>query len=220
MKSIDKEIVRKPGIMIWQGTPSDHSGAYHVILSIGLDGTPVKVGIENPDCCRLEIPGLLDSGWDAEPEKVVADFFESAETCRPLNGVYFNQERVNTVEELEKRFHSFRPELEVFFNDPATVPSIMDSCDYESLLIYSRIENRIESDFYKEFFDPEEDGMIEKLGARFSMIRHFMEAGSDSEGFIQFITSDDWLRVDGLADIFSWWLWDSSDGLVRIMGDG
>jgi len=80
MKSqpICNETARQPGILMWHGAPSDHSGAYHVILSVGLDGRPVQVGIENPDCCRLEIPGLLDSGWDPEPEEVFAEFFELA----------------------------------------------------------------------------------------------------------------------------------------------
>ncbi len=219
-QSISKEIVRQPGILIWHGTPSDHSGAYHVILSIGLDKIPVEVAIENPDCCRLEIPGLLDSGWDAKPEEVVAEFFELAETCRPKNGIYFNQEQVNTIEDLAKQFRTFSPELEAFFNEPAAAPSNMDSCDEGSLLIYSRIENHVESDLYKEFFDPEEDDMMEKLGARFSMIRQFMASDSDPEGFIQFITSEEWLRIDGLTDIFSWWLWDSPHRLVRRISDG
>jgi len=218
-QSIGKEIVRQPGILIWQGTPSDHSGAYHVILSVGLDGIPVEVGIENPDCCRLEIPGLLDSGWDAEPEKVVAEFFKLAETCRPKNGIYFNQERVNTVEAMAEQFSCFMPELEAFFNEPAAIPSDMDSYGEGTLLIYSRIENHTESDLYKEFFDPEE-GMMEKLGARFSMIRQFMTSGSDSEGFIQIITSEDWMRLDELTDIFSWWLWDSPHRVVRRISDG
>ena len=218
-QSISKEIVRQPGILIWHGTPSDHSGAYHVILTVGLDGIPVEVGIENPDSCRLEIPGLLDSGWDTEPEKVVAEFFELAETCRPQKGVYFNQERVNTIADLTKQFRSLSPELETFFNEPTAVPSNVDS-HYGSLLIYSRIKNHVESDLYKELFDPEEDDMMEKLGARFSMIRQFMTSGSDSEGFIQFITNEDWLRVDRLVDIFSWWLWDSSRTLVRRISDG
>ncbi|MDM8525527.1 hypothetical protein QUF80_19330 [Desulfococcaceae bacterium HSG8] len=216
-QSTDKEIVRQPGILIWHGTPSDHSGAYHVILSVGIDGTPVEVGIENPDCCRLEIPGLLDSGWDPEPEKVVAEFFESAETCRPKNGIYFDQERVNTVGELAEQLSFFSPELEAFFNEPTSVPSNIDTDG--SLLIYSRIENRIESDLYREFFDPEED-MMEKLGARFSMIRQFMTSGSDADGFIQFITGEDWMRIDEFTDIFSWWLWDSPDRLVRRISDG
>ena len=163
--NISRETARLPGILMWHGAPSDHSGAYHVILSVGLDGIPVEVGIENPDCCRLEIPGLLDSGWDPEPEEVVAEFFELAETCRPKNGVYFNRERVSTIEELATHFHSFCPELKAFFNEPATIPSNLDSC-YDSLLIYAQIENRTESDFYK-FFDLEEDDMendmMEKL---------------------------------------------------------
>jgi hypothetical protein len=198
---------------MWHGAPSDHSGAYHVILSVGLDGTPVEVGIENPDCSRLEIPGLLDSGWDPEPEEVVAEFFELAETCRPKNGVYFNRERVSTIEELAKHFHAFCPELETFFNEPTAIPSNLDSC-YDSLLIYSQIENRTESDL---FFDSEEDNMMEKLSAQFSIIRQLMV--SDSEGFVQIITGEN-LRVDYLADIFSWWLWDSSDKLVRRISDG
>jgi len=221
-ESIGKEIVRQPGILIWHGTPSDHSGAYHVILSVGLDGVPVEVNIENPDCCRLEIPGLLDSGWDPEPEEVVADFFESAKTCRPMKGIYFNQERVNTIEDLAKQFRTFSPELEIFFNDPANVPSKIDSSGDSSgegsLLIYTRIGSQVESDLYMEFFDPEEDDMMEKLGKRFSMIRQFIS--SNSEGFIQFITSDEWMRVDRLTDIFSWWLWDSPDKLVRTISDG
>lgn len=211
---IFRETARQPGVLMWHGAPSDHSGAYHVILSVGLDGRPVEVGIENPDCCRLEIPGLLDSGWDPEPEEVVAEFFELAETCRPKNGVYFNRERVSTIEELAKHFHSFCPELEAFFNEPTTIPSNLDSC-YDSLLIYNRIENRTESDL---FFDSEEDNMMEKLSAKFSIIRQFLV--SDSEGFVQIITGEDWLRVDDLADIFSWWLWDSPDKLVRRISDG
>jgi len=215
MKSqpICNETARQPGILMWHGAPSDHSGAYHVILSVGLDGRPVQVGIENPDCCRLEIPGLLDSGWDPEPEEVVAEFFELAETCRPKNGVYFNRERVSTIEELAKHFHSFCPELEAFFNEPTAIPSNLDSC-YDSLLIYSRIENRTESDL---FFDSEEDNMMEKLSAQFSIIRQLMV--SDSEGFVQIITGEN-LRVDDLADIFSWWLWDSPNKLVRRISDG
>lgn len=215
MKSqpICKETARQPGVLMWHGAPSDHSGAYHVILSVGLDGTPVEVGIENPDCSRLEIPGLLDSGWDPEPEEVVAEFFELAETCRPKNGVYFNRERVSTIEELAKHFHAFCPELETFFNEPTAIPSNLDSC-YDSLLIYSQIENRTESDL---FFDSEEDNMMEKLSAQFSIIRQLMV--SDSEGFVQIITGEN-LRVDYLADIFSWWLWDSSDKLVRRISDG
>jgi len=215
---IGKETVRLPGVLMWHGAPSDHSGAYHVILSVGLDGRPVEVGIENPDCCRLEIPGLLDSGWDPEPEQVVAEFFELAETCRPKNGIYFNRERVNTIEELAKHFHAFCPEVEAFFNEPTTIPSNLDSC-YDSLLIYDRIENSTESDFYK-FFDLEEDDMMEKLGAKFSILRQFMVSDSDSEGFVQIITGEDLLRVDDLADIFSWWLWDSSDKRVRRISDG
>ncbi|MEN8216122.1 MAG: hypothetical protein ABFS56_07045 [Pseudomonadota bacterium] len=211
--NIGRETARQPGVLMWHGAPSDHSGAYHVILSVGLDGRPVEVGIENPDCCRLEIPGLLDSGWDPEPEEVVAEFFELAETCRPKNGVYFNRERVSTIEELAKHFHSFCPELEAFFNEPTTIPSNLDSC-YDSLLIYNRIENRTESDL---FFDSEEDNMMEKLSAKFSIIRQFLV--SDSEGFVQVITGEN-LRVDDLADIFSWWLWDSPDKLVRRISDG
>lgn len=217
-QSTDREIVRKPGILIWQGTPSDHSGAYHVILTVGLDGIPVEVAIENPDCCRLEIPGLLDSGWDPEPAEVVAEFFEAAETCRPKKGVYVDQKRVNTVEELAAQLGAFSPKLEAFFNEPAAVPSSIDTDD--SLLIYSRIENRTESDSYKELFDPEEDDMLEKLGKRFSMIRQFMTSGSDPEGFVQLITGEDWIRADDLADVFSFWLWESTDRLVRRIGDG
>ena len=216
-QSIDKEIVRQPGILIWQGTPSDHSGAYHVILTVGIDGIPVEVGVENPDCCRLEIPGLLDSGWDPDPEKVVAEFFELAETCRPKKGVYFDRERVNTTEELATQLGFFSPELKAFFNEPAKVPSGIDSD--ASLLIYSRIENRTESDLYKELFDPEED-VMNKLGARLSMIRQFMTSGSEAEGFVQFIASEDWMRVDDLSDFFCWWLWDSPDRVVRRISDG
>ena len=62
--------------------------------------------------------------------------------------------------------------------------------------------------------------MMEKLGARFSKIRQFMTSDSDSEDFIQFITSEDWMRVDGLTDIFSWWLWDSPNKLVRRISEG
>ena len=211
----DKEIIRQPGILIWHGAPSDHSGAYHVILTVGLDGIPVEVGIENPDCCRLEIPGLLDSGWDPEPEKVVAEFFEAAETCRPKKGVYVDQVCVDTVEDLAKQLRLFSPELGAFFNDPATVPSKVDSDG--SLLIYSRIENHVESELYKQFPYPEEN-MMEKLGARLSMIRQFMVSGS--EGLVQFITSKDWMRVDGLADNFIWWLWDSPERVVRRISDG
>jgi hypothetical protein len=213
-KPICKETVLQPGVLMWHGAPSDHSGAYHVILSVGLDGRPVEVSIENPDSCRLEIPGLLDSGWDAEPEEVVAEFFELAETCRPKSGVYFNQERVSTIEELATHFHSFCPELEAFFNDPTTIPSNLDSCD-DSLLIYDEIEDGIESDLYR-FFDS--DDMMKKLGAKFSMIKQFMV--SDSEGFVQIITGKYLLRVDDLADIFSWWLWDSSVGVVRRISEG
>lgn len=219
---ICRETARLPGVLMWHGAPSDHSGAYHVILTAGIDGKPVEVGIENPDCCRLEIPGLLDSGWDPEPEEVVAEFFELAETCRPKNGVYFNQERVSTIEELAKHFHSFCPKLEAFFNEPTTIPSNLDSC-YDSLLIYDQIENRIKSDLYK-FCDleeeEEEDDMMKKLGTKFSIIRQFMVSDSDSEGFVQIITTDDWLRVDDLADIFSWWLWDSPDRRVRRISEG
>ncbi len=216
-QSTNKEIVRKPGILIWQGTPSDHSGAYHVILTVGIDGIPVEVGVENPDCCRLEIPGLLDSGWDPDPEKVVAEFFELAETCRPKKGVYFDRERVNTTEELATQLGFFSPEQKAFFNEPAEVPSGIDSD--VSLLIYSRIENRTESDLYKELFDPEED-VMNKLGARLSMIRQFMTSGSEAEGFVQFIASEDWMRVDDLSDFFCWWLWDSPDRVVRKISDG
>lgn len=221
--NIGRETVRQPGILMWHGAPSDHSGAYHVILSVGVDGRPVEVSIENPDCSRLEIPGLLDSGWDTEPEKVVAEFFDLAETCRPKNGVYFNQERVSTIEELAKHFHSFCPELEAFFNEPTVIPSNLDSCD-DSLLIYAQIENRTESDLYRFSDLEEEDDMIEKLmeklSAKFSIIRQFMVSESNSEGFVQIITAEDWLRVDDLADIFSWWLWDSSGGVVRRISDG
>jgi len=218
-QSIDKEIVRQPGILIWHGTPSDHSGAYHVILSVGINGIPVEVGIENPDCCRLEIPGLIDSGWDPEPEKVVAEFFESAKTCRPKKGVYFNDLPVNTIADLEAQLRSFSHELEQFFNDPSNIPSNMDSCEDGSLLIYSRLDNHIESNLYKELFDPKEDDM-KKLSSQLSKIRQFMSSGSDSDGFIQFITSGDWLRVDGLTDIFCWWLWDTPQRLVRRISDG
>lgn len=218
LDNVGKETIWQPGVLMWHGAPSDHSGAYHVILSVGLDGRPVEVGIENPDYCRLEIPGLFDSGWDPEPEKVVAEFFELAETCRPKNGVYFNQERVSTIEELAKHFHSFCPELEAFFNEPTTIPSKLDSC-YDSLLIYSRIENRTESDLYP-FSDLKEDDMMEKLSAKISIIRQLMVSDSDSESFVQIITSENWLRVDDLADIFSWWLWNSSDRLVRRISDG
>ena len=218
-QSIDKKIVRQPGVLIWHGAPSDHSGAYHVILSVGLDGIPVEVGIENSDSCRLEIPGLLDSGWDAKPEKTVAEFFELAETCRPKNGIYFDKERVNTIEEFGIQLSSFCPELEKFFNDPFNVPSTKDSYEEGSLLIYSRIDNQIESDLYEGFFDPKEDDMMKKLGAHFSTIRQFLLSGSDSEGFIQCITSDTWLRVDWLTDIFCWWLWDSPHRLVRSISD-
>jgi len=220
MKSqpICKETARQPGVLMWHGAPSDHSGAYHVILTVGLDGKPVEVGIENPDCCRLEIPGLLDSGWDPEPEEVVEEFFELAETCRPKNGVYFNQKRVSTIEKLAKHFHSFSPELEAFFNEPAAIPSNLDSCG-DALLIYSQIENKTESDLY-QFCDLEEDDIMAKLGAKFSIIRQFMVSDSDSEGFVQIITCEDCLRVDDLADIFSWWLWDSPDRQVRRISDG
>jgi hypothetical protein len=217
-QSTDRETVREPGILIWQGTPSDHSGAYHVILTVGLDGVPVEIAIENPDCCRLEIPGLLDSGWDPQPEKVVAEFFELAETCRPKKGVYVDQERVNTVEELAEQLGFLSPELKAFFNEPSAVPSSIDTND--SLLIYSRIENRTESDLYEYFSDPQEDDMMEKLGERFSMIRQFMTSGSDPDGFIQLITSEDWMRIDEFSGIFSWWLWESPDRLIRRISDG
>ncbi|MBF0234762.1 MAG: hypothetical protein HQK65_17245 [Desulfamplus sp.] len=219
-QSISKEIVRQPDVLIWYGNPSDHSGAYHVILTVGLDGIPVEVGIENPDSCRLEIPGLIDSGWDPKPEEVVADFFESAKTCRPKSGVYFNNERINTIEEFAIQLGSFCSESEIFFNDPSNIPSKMESWEDGSLLIYSRIDNQVESDLYQELFDPEEDEMMKKLGARFSMIRQFLLSGSHSEGFIQCITSDSWIRVDNLTDIFCRWLWDSPDRVVRTISDG
>jgi hypothetical protein len=218
-QSIGKEIVRQPGILVWQGMPSDHSGAYHVILSVGINGIPVEVGIENPDCCRLEIPGLIDSGWEPKSEKVVAEFFELAETCRPKKGVYFNEEAVNTISDLAEKLRSFSHELEQFFNDPSNIPTSMDSCEDGSLLIYSRIENQIESELYKELFDPRPSDM-KKLSAQFSRIRQFMSSGSVSDGFVQFITSEEWLRVDGLADIFCWWLWDTPQRMVRRISDG
>lgn len=214
---IGKETVRMPGVLMWHGAPSDHSGAYHVILTVGLDGKPVEVAIENPDCCRLEIPGLLDSGWDPKPEKVVAEFFELAETCRPRQGVYFNRERVDTAEELAKHFHSFCPKLAAFFEEPATIPASMDSCE-DAILIYSRIENRTESALY-QFSDMREDDRLKALGDKFSLISQLISSVSNSEGFVQIITHEDWLTVDDLSDIFSWWLWDSSDKLVRRIGD-
>lgn len=220
LQSPGKEIVRQPGILVWHGTPSDHSGAYHIILSVGINGIPVEVGIENPDCCRLEIPGLIDSGWDPKPEKVVAEFFESAKTCRPKKGVYFNEQSVNTIADLESLLQSFSHELEQFFKDPSNIPSNMDSCEDGSLLIYNRLDNHIESNFYTELFDPEEDDM-KKLSTQLSRIRQFMTSDSDSDGFIQFITSEeDWLRVDGLTDFFCWWLWDTPQRLVRRINDG
>ncbi len=214
MKTIMKtrEIIRQPGVLIWEGSPSDHSGAYHVILSIGIDGRPIEIGIENPDSCRLEIPGLLDSGWDAEPEGVVEEFFASAKTFQPLEGVYFNLERVDSVEDLQKHIRGYCPGLEAFFNDPQTIPEKPKRCD-GSILIYSRIGNRVETDSFKEFFRPDKEDAMTKLGDRLFRVGQFVESGS--EGFIQIIMCEDWLSVDKLADIFCLWLWGSADRLVR-----
>lgn len=211
------EIVRQPATLIWYGTPSDHSGAYHTILSVGLDGIPIQVCIENPDSFRLEIPGLLDSGWEPKLEEVVAEFFESATTCRPTKGIYVNQERINTITELAEQFRSLSPELESFLHEPSVVPPGMDSFE-GSVLIYSRIANHVESDLYQQYVYPKKDDMIQQLGARLATIRQFMTDGSDPDGFIQCIIDKDWLSVNKLVDIFSWWLWDSSSKVRRIEG--
>lgn len=212
------EIVRQPETLIWYGTPSDHSGAYHTILSVGLDGIPVEVSIENPDSFRLEIPGLLDSGWEPNVDEVVAEFFESATTCRPTKGTYFNQERINTIADLEEQLRSLSPQLEAFFHEPSEVPPNINSFE-GSLLIYSRIENQVESKLYWKYDYSNKDDMIKELSARFSTIRQFMTSGSDPDGFIQFITDKNWLSVRKLVDIFSWWLWDSPR-IVRTINDG
>ncbi len=211
-------IQRKPGLLIWQGTPSDHSGAYHVILSLGIDGVPVKVGIENADSFRLEIPGLLDSGWDPLPDAVVKKFFTSAKTCRPMQGVYFNQERVSLITDVEDKLHAYCPDLAAFFKDPQTQPQDLESCEYSSLLIFSQIENHTETSYYCDFIDDPESIEMDQLRDRFIQIRQFMDAGS--EGFIQFVVSEDRLRVDGLTDLFCWWLWDTTTVFSRMISDG
>jgi hypothetical protein len=209
------EIVRQPATLIWYGTPSDHSGAYHTILSVGLDGIPIQVCIENPDSFRLEIPGLLDSGWEPNLEEVVADFFESATPCRPTKGIYVNQERINTIAELAEQFRSLSPELESYLLEPSVVPPGMDSFE-GSVLIYHRIANHIESNLYQQYGYSDKDDMMKQLRTQLATIRQFMTAGSDPDGFIQCIIGKDWLGVNELVDIFSWWLWDSS-GKVRII---
>lgn len=211
-------IQRKPGLLIWQGTPSDHSGAYHVILSLGIDGVPVKIGIENADCSRLEIPGLLDSGWEPSPDAVVEEFFASAKTCRPMKGVYFNQERVSLIADVEDRLQAYCPALAAFFKDPQTQPQDLESCEYCSLLIFSQIENHTEAIYYRDFYDDPESINLEQLRDRFIQIRQFMDAGS--EGFIQFVVDRDTLRMDGLTDLFCWWLWDTTTVFSRMFSDG
>jgi hypothetical protein len=209
------EIVRQPETLIWYGTPSDHSGAYHTILSVGLDGIPIEVSIENPDNFRLEIPGLLDSGWDPELEEVVAEFFEAAPTCRPTKGVFFNQERINTITDLAEQFHSLSPAIESFFHEPSQTSPSIDSFE-GALLIYSRIANHVESKLYQTYVYSKDKDVIKQLGVRLSTIKQYMTSGSDPDGFIQFITDEDWLSVSKLVDIFSWWLWDSSRIIHRI----
>ena len=219
LQSAGEKAVIQPEILIWHGTPSDHSGSYHVILCAGLDGIPVEVSIEYPDCDRLEIPGLIDSGWDPEPEKVVAEFFESAKTSRPQRGVCFNNTPVEMTADLAAQLRSFCPELEKFFNDPSDTPSNLDFLGDSSLLIYSRIGNHLESSFYQCHYQKEGD-MMGRLRDQFSTIKQFLSSGSNSDAFIQFVTSKDYLRVTDLSDLFCWWLWDTSQKLLRRVTEG
>ncbi|MCP4992448.1 MAG: hypothetical protein GY934_01480 [Gammaproteobacteria bacterium] len=210
----------KENVLVWQGTPSDHSGAYHVILSVGYDGKPVCVAIENPDSVRLEIPGLLDSDWDPRSTKVIEAFFRLAKTAQPTEGVYFNEKRVESVAALKAEFESFSPILATLLDAPGqerernTSFVRYDTC---ALLIYQRVAGEITAeshDALDQLAEPDRDRLRSCLTDIMALL------DSNAEGFIQIVAVNDWaVRVDQLAQMVSWWLWGTTE-MVSINAGG
>ena len=219
-------------MLFWQGSPTDHSGAYYVILCTGQDGKPVEIAIENPDCHRLEIPGLLDSGWEPKIEHLVEEFFASATTCcalgRPLEGVYVNDTSVSTIGDLRSQLQAFYEPLIALLDDPDmsfdTWRTAIDTGDPgkvsgHALLIYLRAEG--EEPTVSSFHGLEEldEAAHAELSSRLTAIGEILE--SESEGFVQVVTASDWrLDVPELVDILTWWLWGTTERQRREIGEG
>lgn len=213
-----KKVIIPAGIRVWQGMPSDHSGAYHVILSLGYDGKPVEVAIENPDCDRLEIPGLLDSGWELKGPDVVKSFFASAKTHRPTEGVFLNRNNLGSTEDLKKHIEKLNPALGILLNQSGNGNRSLKLKDDLYLLFFSKIKDQVTAEEFREL-DRLEAKEFAEIGTWFDRAKQLLESPSD--GFIQIVVTQTWnIDVTDLADIFSWWLWGTKDKQFLKINDG
>ncbi|KOR33425.1 hypothetical protein TI05_01040 [Achromatium sp. WMS3] len=214
--------------LIWQGTPSDHSGAYHIILAQSYDNKPIRLEIENPDEHRLEIPGLLDSGWDPDAAEVVPLFFANAKPHRPLEGVYVNTKQIASTTELQDAIGKFSAKYRAMFEPTFKSESInVNKTFIPAIIIYQQIEATETIRSYTENTGSYGGKAVttetlNKLKDDLLEIAELLDSGAT--GFVQIIIDTDDRDVNvgvaTLADLITWWLWGDVKPTNIQVGDG